>query len=389
MSLSMGCTMRAMKTILYFVALALLPLGLHAAPPKPPSKLCLDEVCVADPEPGTRATKWNPGHYMLLWMGDSRVPSRVAARCNEIANEPNVKGLKLRFYWRDIEPTKGNYNFVPIANALAACGAHGKRIVFDVQTRKFGGDGSVSTARELLPDYLIDESGYGWSAFGQGVTAKVWLSSVTERFILMHKALAARFDREPYLEAVNVFSESAPGWHSVTPPGDYSGTAWITQMKRRQVSIAPLWANTITVQGFNWLPGGTSNVPDMMAHLKNSRVAIGGPDIFAELSRLTDGQKGFTGNVGSVDYRPTVPGMWDVQSPELGGQCGSAGDYTAAQINQFAINTLAASHVFWIRNTCGDYEGNWATGILPVIRNSANALKNVSCPRLYGTCNTD
>jgi hypothetical protein len=321
--------------------------------------------------------KWHPGHYMLLYTLDRD----YVTRCNEIATEPNVQGIKARFSWRDIEPVKGTYNTQKIRALLAACSAKGKRVVIDLEPRSYNGNGDAATARNWLPDYIVDDPAYGWAPFTKnGVTPKIWLATVTDRWILAQQAMAAAFDSEPFVEAVSVGpGESAPGFAKHPVPSDYSALAWRTQMKRRVAAVSAAWPRTIVTQGFNWLPDTAADRVDMVNYLVASHVGQGGPDIYGDASRMTDGQKLY-----SASYKGALPLMLDVQSPELGGTCGWDGSYTPAQIFQIADTTLGATHIFWIRNSCGSVAGNWTTGILPFIR--ANALKTTACPKNFPAC---
>jgi hypothetical protein len=145
--------------------------------------------------------KWHPGHYMLVWGGYSQ------KHFDTIVGS-SFQGAQVRYDWRDLEPTKDQYDFSKIESDLAYLQQHGKRLVIQLMDRRF------HSSKRPLPDYLYEDPTYhgGVEPFtGKGgCVARLWDAVVRERQIALIQALGKRFDREPYFEAF-CFEETAIG----------------------------------------------------------------------------------------------------------------------------------------------------------------------------------
>ena len=77
--------------------------------------------------------------------------------------------------------------------------------------RTWGG----TSASGKIPDYLLSDPAYNGGIYvkpnNKGVIARIWEKPVMDRLIALHKALAARFDKEPYVEGI-VLAETSPGF---------------------------------------------------------------------------------------------------------------------------------------------------------------------------------
>jgi hypothetical protein len=384
---------RGMKYLRFSTALVALSIAVASAgvptAPKAPQKLCIDNLaCAPEQKPALQtAKKWHPGHYMMLYINDADRSQTLISRCNEIANEPAIVGIQFRLKWAAVEPQKDHYDWSKVDAALEACRQVGKRVMVQVVDRKFGAT-SVESARGMIPDYIIDTPSLGATYTTGGhaghVVPNLWRQSVMDRVIAMGQAFAGRYDREAYFEAY-AGEESIPGFGTTARPGDYSDTGWRVQLERWLSAMQVAWPHTTIVQYFNWLSGGDAQLTSFAQAISRTGAAFGGPDVFGS-DVHTDGQKVFVGMLGGVDYRGTAPSVVSVQPPTLGGKCGFDGDNSPGEINA-GMSVLKASHRLWIRNTCGDADGNWDTGILPYLRK--NPLTDSQCPKSYALgCNT-
>ena len=311
--------------------------------------------------------KWNPGHYMLLYRGDLNDPDPQVANdamtdaAIEIENEPNIEGIKARWYWRYVEPNDlGVYDWSRIDHALTECGSRGKRLVIGIETEKFGGGFSETEARKLLPDYIIDDSVYyggGTESYYQlqtvSLAAKTYVPEITTRYIAMMKAMAAHLSTHTYfsyLEAVYAGQEeTAPG--TTLPSGVQN--LYTSERARMGAEIVTAFPTTTVIQGFNFIPGNGTEAdeavryPKFMQHIELNRLAIGGPDIFGVVPAeedYTPAQETLFGLIGGTDYRGRVPVMFDIQRATL-----ERGTPSLDLVFEVAYNRLRSSHIFWGR----------------------------------------
>ena len=311
--------------------------------------------------------KWNPGHYMLMPLGDSQ-----AARLkyfDQIAKERVIKGAQVQYFWGDLEPKKGTYDFSVIETDLARLRAHGKQLVIVVMTRTFG-----SGTKAIVPEYVLTEPQYGGGVVKtrKGQSARIWDAAVMDRALALYQALGRRFDEDPYVEGITS-EETAIGFGSERPP-DFSTAAVATQLKRWVVDVRSAWPHSNVFLYSNFLSG---HLEELIAECARNRCAAGGPDVLPPPLNGTEGERILTGASSDVDYRGRMPIAFSVQTPELGG---TKGTFTPAQLFDHAYETLHVNYIFWARNTwAGGAEQKWSTGILPYLR-SIDGRIHTECP---------
>jgi hypothetical protein len=311
--------------------------------------------------------KWNPGHYMLMPMGENQ-----AARLkyfDQIADERVIKGAQVQYLWGQLEPQKDRYDFSVIEADLERLRAHGKQLVIVVIDRSFG-----SGTKKIVPEYLLTDSQYGGGIVKTraGQSARIWDAAVMDREIALYQALGRRFDEDPHVEGITG-GETAMGFGSARPP-DFTTDALATQLNRWIGSVRAAWPHTNVFLVSNFLSG---HLKDLIGECARNRCGAGGPDVLPPPSNGTDGDKILTGASSDVDYRGRMPIAYAVQSPELGG---TKGTFTPAQLFDHAYKTLHANYIFWTRNTWeGGAEQKWTTGILPYLR-SIDGKIHTECP---------
>jgi hypothetical protein len=316
---------------------------------------------------GAGEMKWNPGHYMLMPKGESQ-----AARLkyfDQIADEPVIKGAQVNYFWAQLEPKKGAYDFSVIEKDLARLRAHGKHLVIVVTDRSFG-----PGSKQIVPEYLLTEPEYGGGVVKtrSGESARVWDAAVMDREIALYQALGRRFDEHPYVEGITS-EETAMGFGSARPK-DFSTGALAAQLRRWIVAVRAAWPHTNVFLYSNFLSG---HLEDLIAECERNRCGAGGPDVLPPPHNGTDGERILRGASSGGDYRGRMPIAFSVQSPELGG---TKGTFTPRQLFEHAYQTLHVNYIFWMRNTWeGGAEQKWSTGILPYLR-SINGRIHTECP---------
>ena len=100
-------------------------------------------ACASGPEPGHGGTRrFNPGHYVGLGPGEE--PREIVQ-----LDEPAIRGVSLRYFWRWLEPEPGEYDFSGVERDLEYLSACGKQLVVFVMDMRY-------SAHSPLPDYLAD-----------------------------------------------------------------------------------------------------------------------------------------------------------------------------------------------------------------------------------------
>jgi len=375
-----------------------------AAVPNAPPQLCVNNICSAAPTltPPVSATqtqvKWHPGHYMLSNEADRSADGQTASKRYEqglvVAAGPNVVGWAGVYTWDILEPTKGNYDFSHIDADIAALS--GKRIIIGIVT-------GYSPSNHL-PPYILNDASYGpspnagqygfWTIYsGAGVIGAKWRSSVNSRWIALIKALGARYDSNPLVEAIVDHDETA--WN-LDGGSDYSIAGFRAQWDALGTAAAAALPTTNFVQQHNWVQGGSiQDSADFTQDAYTRRVAFGGPDIFGYSTAHSNpayvwSQGAFMGGAGTTpgtDYRGKMAAIHDVQSPEL---TGGLGTYTPQDIFNFADGDLHVDHILW-NYVGGTGPGNWnggANSVLALI--NAHPVTHKGCPAAYTSgCRTN
>ncbi len=370
-----GCAARFLLASLGIVPL----LAFAATPPKPPANICIEDSGDCGNDPVTKgAIKWHPGNYMLVYMDAPQ------SHLNDIRNEPTVLGAQIRYRWADLEPRKGVYDFSRIESDLEylASMPTPKRLVAQIMDRKF----NTTDPTGIVPDYLLDDAEYkgGIARTKNGFVARLWDGAVMDRLIALYRALADRFNDDPYFEGITS-EETTLGIDSEAPPPDYSRAALAAQLKRMMIAVRSAWPNTNIFIYTNYLVGELEGI---ISYAHEKQCGVGGPDVTPRAPSA--GARIIMGRDGGVRYVGKMPIAFAVQSPEL---CGKEGCNLPRDIYNHAVNDLGVNYLFWLRfGTAKDTateKYSWNDGMLPVIR-ANNGKTNAACPSSFkGACDAD
>jgi hypothetical protein len=327
--------------------------------------------------------KWNPGHYMQLFLNQS-TPAWQQKRFgyyDEIASNANIEGVVLFVRWRELETALGSYaagigyleRELEKLKSLAAP----KRLYVRMAPQYYGTSGAQCDS--YFPDYILDLG--GCAASSSGSIAAFWNPTITNRYIALLQALAAAFDSEPYFEGIWPIRETATGRN---PERGFDWSAFDTQLRRIALAARTAFTRTNVVMSVNYLES-QARTDRFVEYLYKIGVGVGGPDTAPTVGIWS--YKTLQGHSGGVDYRGRIPIHWSVEASELGYDgVGPPGGYTATEIMDFADRTLRTSHLFWARNdTVGTPAQRWHTGILAVI--NSRPLTHTRCPAVYRACN--
>jgi hypothetical protein len=400
-----------------------------AAPPDPPAQLCIDNVCSATTSGNTGSAgsgvKWHPGHYVL---SDTR-PTRPAMASGIYSSamshmaaagspQEGFRGFQGEYSWFYLETARGVYNTSLIDQDLAYLAAlsakYGRtfRLIIYLETEGFAtasryavpqGDpyGAAGNSLSIAPDYILTGiSGYGSDVVNGGTGAgsypgswavlALWRPAVMDRWIALLTYLGSKYDSNPYVEAIIPLSETGVNLANVVANDrSYSNSNHLAQWERLGAAMKASWPTTNKILFNNWNPtGGTiADLASLTANFAGSGFGMGGPDILYGSYKQSFGSQiaiGAGGQYGSTKYIGQIPLLYNEQA-----------DYsnwtaeTAAGIESYTFDTLAATHVVW-----GDHGANSnASQSWPAVVAALSATHfriHSGCPAAYsGACNVN
>ncbi|WP_292920846.1 glycoside hydrolase [Nitrosomonas sp.] len=297
-----------------------------------------------------------------------------------------MKGMMIRYFWNDLEKSKGVYDFSSIDKRLAELSARGKRLVIQVQTKSFN-------KRQVVPSYMktaeyeggeFYTSDYGSTEI-RGRNIKLWNLQVRNRLTALFEAMGKRYNLNPHFEGIGMietaFGQPIEPVSNAQINGFYDNKI-IVHQKMRQ-----FFPNTMTIQEVNYpRPILTSFV----GSLKNIGTALSSPDLFIEEKGLLFEATQYDPHQGIYNYYsdfsgmiPMVPTVMPKNYKNTKGD-GSGYVPTISQILAFARDKLEANYIFWTR------EAHYMQ-VLEVL--NQNAQKNFpagglnpACPAAYSSC---
>jgi hypothetical protein len=146
--------------------------------------------------------KWYPGHY--VFQGDN---SGLESMYDEISPYPLIRGIQTRYYWNDLETSKGNYDFSIILNDLDYMQSKGKYLIIQLQFKSFNSNSKPFPAYLQTSEYdggifEIDKGGWG---------LRLWNNNVMTRLKALLTALGNAIDNHPALAMVNSMETALGG----------------------------------------------------------------------------------------------------------------------------------------------------------------------------------
>jgi hypothetical protein len=328
------------------------------------------------------------------------------------------------FYdWYHLEPTaQGGYDFSSIDNDIAWLKANfpGKKLLIEVWTRNFCGQTALPTVPQdtnygctKIPDYIISGAytgssgtpGATWNS--NGVLAAFWSNPVLARLQALDAALAARYDGNPTVEAIKYDEFAPPGPSADAPALGWSNAAVQSAWRTLHASVASNWPTTNIACMANF-PRDSRGSPDfaLFTYLQGITVGVGGPDIVPPPGTEGWGPQILRGagvvsgsNFGTTDFRGILPIIYEAENPAV--------SIDAVHLENYAYNTLEATHVTWLYNPRNYGTSSWTpgAGTTPWTTASSNANGNAGvldtlqsngfrihagCPTVYrGQCNTN
>lgn len=332
------------------------------------------------------AVKWHPGHYYIIKGSKKNNTKYLSQVYDELDATPALNGIMIRYFWMDLEDSKGVYDFSSIDKRLAELAARGKRLVIQVQTKSFN-------KRQVVPTYMktaeyeggeFYTSDYGSTKI-RGRNIKLWNPQVRSRLIALFKAMGERYNSHPNFEGISMI-ETALGQpveplSSTQIAGFYDNKIVVHQQMRL------FFPNTMTIQEVNY---PRSILASFVGSLKDIGTALSSPDTFIEEEDLLYKTTKYDSNKGIYNYYADFSGMIPMVPTVMPNNYkNTKGDGTGyvpaiAEILAFARDTLHANYIFWAREK--HYEQVLEVLNLNAQRNAPAGGLNPACPAAYTSC---
>jgi hypothetical protein len=317
--------------------------------------------------------KSNYGHYFATHYSDT--PADAATLCEQ----PGVSGVVWRQTWSQVEPSAGTYDFGSFDKVLAAIAAshnpHCQLWLF-VEFKSF----INSPVKNPCPAYLQAQHSAPNSLGKGAATCFMWEQPVTNAYVAMMKAAAARFDNNPRVEGL-ILQESSLSLNGdysqdVADGGTYTPLAWRDALITIIDQCAAAFATSRCMSFLNFLRGGQSYLYDISAAISavpNNQVCFSGPDLLPNNRSLYDGNtKVYPVLSHHSGCRSNSAQNNSYEVPGCGLECifhfAVGGTYGAFPANAPLTGGLCInSYIFWNDRTTKSATGlNWKNA-LPVI----------------------
>ncbi len=223
----------------------------------------------------TTTRKYNPGHYIDLLRYET-LSTRSDSYFTD-AMRAGVTGFQVHYYWRDLEPAPGVYDFSRIQHDLDLASSQGLHLIVMPADKTFKHESPV-------PDYLAK---YMLPNRPGGYTVERWQPYVIDRWVKLVQAMGKQFDSNPYFEGVST-GETALGIdNAVLTANGYTPEIYrdaLIDMLQRSAEVVP----TSRVFWFmNFFPMRQDYIAQVASAVAPFGVAMGGPDILPDNSSLT------------------------------------------------------------------------------------------------------
>lgn len=177
--------------------------------------------------------------------------NRQGIRNHAFLNQDRFGGAQIMYAWRQLETSKGTYNFAQIRSDIEYLARHNKRLFIQLQ------DVTFSASNKPVPNYLLsstyDDGVVPYRANGEtiGWITKRWNPLVQARFKALLHALGDEFDGE--IEGINL-QETAIDV-STESDATFSPELYATTIEQNMRHLKAAFPTSTTMQYANFMPG--------------------------------------------------------------------------------------------------------------------------------------
>jgi len=318
--------------------------------------------------------KWYPGHYVM--QGETNDAK------NKIAQYDQFVGAKLKFFWKNLEPTEGVFDFSEIeadVQSLWQTG-NGKRslIMIGIKEHNFS-KLEYTAAPDWLgvydamdnvwlsppnPDHPNDPGAYyylsGSSTPDPKLAVAIWKPWVREKVDNLFRALGEAYDNDDRISFISL-DETALS----NPPADITPTPqeYLTGLIETEKSLASHFPKTPALQLANFISSDEPGMLSIFENMESIGGGISGPDLF-DTYLDGDGLPKTQAYELYPEFAGRIPLAIENQRAD---RIASAGPAVAYDV---AINSLSCNVIFWNTKFDGDPNWDFYTGIIPVLEDN-------------------
>ena len=284
-------------------------------------------------------------HYVFFGMDRESIPN-----AKSFLETKEFEGAQVAYSWRQLEPAKDKYDLSLIREDLKFLHQHGKKLWIQFQ------DVTFNPNRNHAPKYLLNDPEYNggadkqWKvpdgdeskAVHEGWMVRRWDPAVQQRLEKLFAALGKEFDGR--IEGINL-AETSGGFGpsgKLWPKGfthEIYREAIITNMK----ALKRAFPKSIAMIYANFMPGGRPNLEAVYKAARESKVAVGGPDLmpFRPFQR-SNSYPLIRDSAGKV---PTGLAVQDGNYSDVNRATGKRADI--AELLKFGTEELKLDYIFW------------------------------------------
>ncbi|MEH3112412.1 hypothetical protein [Pedobacter terrae] len=216
--------------------------------------------------------------------------------------DPRFTGAQIVYTWRNLEPSKEQYDFSAIKEDIDYLNAlGGKKVWIQLQEKSFAPD------KKNVPDYILEDPRYNGGVIKQsmlsaperdpdkavaadeyGWSAKMWEIPVRDQFQKLILALGNEFDGKVeginFSEsAIDIGTEAADGTTSFPP--DFNPRNYVDAIESNMIVLSQAFRRSTPMVYLNFLPGEWLPWDDkgymkrLFTKAKSLKMGIGGPDL--------------------------------------------------------------------------------------------------------------
>jgi len=223
--------------------------------------------------------KWNPGHYILSTLDSSGLEKLII----EFKDLPSMLGVQRQYYWSQLEPSKGVYDYTLIENDLALAKKYGKKLSIVIKYKY-----QISATESSLPQYIINlpnalvdgisvpsyyiQGKVGDGLFNEGQNANFGHPGTLAGFNNLLKALGSKYDSNPDITHLQ-FIETAIG----ASPDASEVKIFLDGVEKMETAAKAAFPTTPLFQSLNY---PRNRLPGFINNLTVNKMGFGGPDVY-------------------------------------------------------------------------------------------------------------
>lgn len=284
---------------------------------------------------------------------------RASIKDHTFLTHARFKGAQIMYPWKELEPSKGNYDFSKIKEDLTYLEKHGKKLFIQLQ------DVTFYPKNKAVPNYLLSEEYDGGVVVQlsdegkpEGWVAKRWNKKVRERFALLLMEMGKELDGK--IEGINL-QETAIGVNEKTDKS-FSPKKYMDGLKANMLALKNAFPISTTMIYANFMPGewlpweDNGYLRGIYEYGNEIGVGLGAPDLMVT-------RKGQLNHPLAMMHEGdfTVPIGIAIQDGNYIGKTGADSDYDENKkessnarkskvplLHGFAKDFLKVNYMFWV-----------------------------------------